>query len=73
MGTTVTISLMPAHHLLHRYRSSGRANVRDFVKLWKIPAGFRSNVCKHVGFSVSRHERGEKVTGKINMQTLPSD
>lgn len=26
-----------------------------------VPAGFRSNVCKHVGFPVSRHKTGEKV------------
>lgn len=59
-----------------RYRSSSIANAADplrFCETADIPAGFRSNVCKHVGFSASRHEKGEKVMGKINMQTMPPD
>lgn len=76
MGTTVPISRMPAHHPLHRSGSSSRANVADparFCETADVPAGFRSDMCKHVGFTVSRHEKGEKVMGKINMQTMPPD
>lgn len=48
------------------------ADPARFCETADVPAGFRSNMCKHVGFSVSTH-KGEKVMGKINMQTMLPD
>lgn len=73
---------MPVILCTPQYRSSGRANVANTASgeeepsnaVCEIaPASLKSDMCKHFAFSLSRNEKGGKVTGmkKTNMQTPP--
>lgn len=61
---------MHTHNPLHsaHYRSSSTAKIdkpSDEVRdIADVPTTFKSDTWKQFGFSVSRHEKGEKVTDR---------